>query len=118
MSDSIVVYQQDPVQRGLLVEIISAGTDQHIYDLGDFDELVDVISRQNFSLVFMELIPGDEDQLQWLGNQDDYVVGIINRKWEGSQLDPFLEAGLSDYIFKPYQPPRLKRIISKLSNHF
>jgi len=118
VNNPIVVQQEDPIQRKLLLEILGSASDRQIFDLRDFEELVDIISRQNFSLVFMELKIGNKEQIQWLEKQDDYLIGIINRKWEQEQLTPFMEAGLSDYIFKPYQPPRLKQLISKLLTHF
>ncbi len=118
MNRSILVQQKNPTQRSLLVDIINSATSRHVYELSDFEELVEITSRESFIFVFMELEAGNKDQLNWLEDQKDYILGIINRRWEENQLEPFIRAGLADYILKPYQPRRLTDLVENLTGYF
>ncbi|MGM0380838.1 MAG: hypothetical protein ACQEP7_02530 [bacterium] len=118
MSRSILVQQQNSSQRELLVDIINSTSSRHIYELSSFDELVEISERQSSFLIFTQLEAENEKQVEWLEGEEDYVVGIINRRWEQKQLNPFIEAGLSDYILKPYQPDRLVKLVDNLSTFF
>ncbi len=118
MSRSILVQQENTSQRSLLVEIIDSATSRHIYEVGSFEELAEISARQSSLFIFMELEAGNEQQLQWLQTQDDHVLGIINRRWEENELEPFISAGLSDYVLKPYQPERLIELVENLTEYF
>lgn len=111
MTRPIVVQQENDVQRSFLEGIVRRAWPGKTYELPTFDELRELSRQHRFRLVFVELDPGSRSQIEWLDDQPRNVVGIVSWKWEEEQLLPFINAGLSDYILKPYQPERIRRLV-------
>lgn len=111
MTRPIVVQQENDLQRSFLEGVVRRAWPGKTYELPTFDELRELSQQHRFRLVFMELNPDSQAQLKWLREQPQNVVGIVNWKWEQEKLLPFIDAGLSDYILKPYQPERIQRLV-------
>ncbi len=111
MTRPIVIQQGNDVQRSFLEGIVRRAWPGKTYELPTFEELRELSRQHRFRLVFLELSPEAPSQLNWIREQPRNVVGIVNWKWEEQQLLPFIDAGLSDYVLKPYQPERIRHLV-------
>lgn len=111
MSTLHAFQQANATQREFLSEIVVTAWPGEAEQFESFDELYRASVSREFDLVFLELRPDSDRQLQWLETWGASSVGLVSREWEGSALEPFLERGLSDYILKPYQPEKITRMV-------
>lgn len=103
--------QSNATQRAFLAEVVVTAWPGEVQQFESFVELARASGSRDYDLVFLELQPGSERQLEWLEIWGQKSVGLVSRQWEGSELGPFLERGLSDYILKPYQPEKITRMV-------
>lgn len=111
MSALHAFQQSSATQRAFLAEVVVTAWPGEADQFDTFLELARASGSRDYDLVFLELKPGSDRQLEWLEIWGPNSVGLVSRQWEGSKLEPFLERGLSDYILKPYQPDKITRMV-------
>ncbi len=109
MNPPLGVIVKNSTQRNFLVELLQPVWPGRLIDLAGFDELKSLSSSQRFGLLYLELTPDNPDLIDWLFEQRDPVIGIINRNWKLPQLEPYIDTGLEDYLIKPFQPEKISK---------
>ncbi len=111
MSRPILIEQKKNGQGSLLERIVKNYSRREVHLIFGGEELYEVTERQNYFAVYFEPRLAQRDQLYWLNNYPGYIIGVLNRKINEDFLKQFIEAGMDDFIYKPYQPERIGRQI-------
>ena len=111
MEHPLVIQESNPTQRELLSEIIGSTYRGDIHTFELLDDCQQFVDQQRVDGVFLELQPGNDQLVQWVRSVPDMVFGFVDWDWTEQQLRPYVDAGLDDYLFKPYQPDRIVRLI-------
>jgi hypothetical protein len=112
MSRPILIEQKKNGQGSLLDRIVRNYSRREVHLISSGEELYEVTERQNYFAVYFEPRSGSREQLDWLNNYPGYIIGVVNRKVNEDFLKPFIESGMDDFIYKPYQPERIGKQIN------
>jgi len=108
LNQPIVIQQSDHTQGEILREIVDSAYRGPVHLFHSIEECQEFLDHQQIIVAYVDLNPGD-DVKQWIRECPDDVIGLINREWTEDDIEAFVDAGLSDYVFKPYQPDRIRR---------
>lgn len=108
----IVIQESNPTQRALLHDIVDDAYRGPVQTFEPFEECRQFVEQRRVALLFLQLIPADGERVQWIGEFPDPTVGVVNWEWSEEDLERFVQAGLDDYVFKPYQPERLTDLVN------
>lgn len=111
MVHPIVIQESRDSHRDLLARVVDSTFRGTIHTFGSFEQCKTFTDQQRVLFVLMELTPDSDDQIDWVHDFPDEVVGVIDWEWDEQQLTPYVHAGLSDYIFKPYQPEQIVQLV-------
>ncbi|MFP4686795.1 MAG: hypothetical protein ACLFN5_01650 [bacterium] len=109
MSTPVLIQHRKSAQGELLQQIIRKYTRRDVFLVSESAELYEVTGHQNYFAVYFEPDFDFEKQLNWLKKYPGLTVAVVNRKVESEQLKSLIDAGIDDYIYKPYQPERICR---------
>lgn len=109
MIPPLALQLSDSTQETFLYELLDSKWPSEVLKIGSFEELKQLIRRRRFGLVYLQLSPGSDEELDWLRTVDDPVVGVVSHQWSADQLEKYIDHGLEDYVIKPFQPPKLHR---------
>lgn len=111
MAHPVVIQESKDSHRDLLSRIVDSTLRGTIHTFGSFEECRAFTDQQRVRFVLMELRPDSDERIDWIRDLPDDVIGVIDWEWSEEQLTPYVHAGLSDYIFKPYQPERIVQLV-------
>lgn len=107
MEQPIVIQQSNQTQGEFLETLIESTYRGPVHFFEQMDECRQFLSRHRVQLIYLELREDSEELVEWIRDIPDEVIGMINWEWQEDALNRYLDAGVSDYIFKPYQPERV-----------
>ena len=105
----VLAIDDDPLVRQLIVDCLG-DHDIHVRALNSGRDIVDIMSRETFDLVILDLkIPGEngmEITSRLRKDSDVPIIMLTGRKDEADRVMG-LELGADDYVTKPFSPREL-----------
>lgn len=106
----LALIQQHSLQRKLLKDLLESAWKGSVYHFSDRSEFTEVQETRRFGMVFFEL-SGDLDTLRTvLEDWSCPAVAIVGRDEDLEDLPACFDAGLVDFVSKPYQPGEIEEL--------
>lgn len=117
MAKKILIAEDSPTMRSLIVSTLSAMGDYEIFEAGNGFEALRILPREKVDLVITDINMPDINGLELLnfvkGNQQYQKIPLIIVSTEGSEKDKQkgLSLGADAYLVKPFHPEQLEELI-------
>ena len=116
MSRRILVADDDPLMRTFIV--VSIGSAGETTEAVDGDEALTLLEQDSFDLALIDWdMPGRNglDVIRTIRAKGSQVpIIMVTGKAEREQVVQALEAGVSDYLIKPFESSALRKKLDKL----
>lgn len=117
MAKKILIAEDSPTMRSLIVSTLSAMGDYEIFEAANGFEALRILPREKVDLVITDINMPDINGLELLnfvkGNQQYQKIPLIIVSTEGSEKDKQkgLSLGADAYLVKPFHPEQLEELI-------
>ena len=117
MAKKILIAEDSPTMRSLIVSTLSAMGDYEIFEAANGFEALRILPREKVDLVITDINMPDINGLELLnfvkGNQQYQKIPLIIVSTEGSEKDKQkgLSLGADAYLVKPFRPEQLEELI-------
>ena len=115
MSRRVLVADDDPLMRTFIV--VSIGSAAEVTEAVDGDEALKLLEQHSFDLAIIDWdMPGTNglDVIRTIRAKGSQVpIVMVTAKAEREQVVQALQAGVSDYLIKPFESSVLRQKLNK-----
>ena len=115
----ILVTEDSPTMRSLLVSTIEAMDCFDIVEAGSGFEALRVLPREKFDLIITDINMPDINGLELVSfvrnnpNYKDIPLFIISTEGSEKDMEKGMSLGANEYLVKPFNPVKLQELIRK-----
>ena len=115
----ILVTEDSPTMRSLLVSTIEAMGSFEIVEAGSGFEALRVLPREKFDLIITDINMPDINGLELVSfvrnnpNYKDIPLFIISTEGSEKDMEKGMSLGANEYLVKPFNPVKLQELIRK-----